>query len=92
MTTIRLGIIGDFNPANQTHLATNAAIEHAAAALAVQATGEWLPTPQIASCGTAVLHGFDALWCSPGSPYASMDGALDAIRFARERNIPFFGT
>ena len=27
-----------------------------------------------------------------GSPYASMDGALNAIRYARERNVPFLGT
>src|SRR5207253_2349229 len=28
----------------------------------------------------------------PGSPYASMHGALGAIRAAREGNIPFLGT
>jgi CTP synthase (UTP-ammonia lyase) len=91
-TQIKLGIIGDFNPVNQTHLATDQAIEHAAEVLQVNAAIEWVPTPQIVNAGTGILHSFDALWCSPGSPYASMEGALDAIRFAREANIPFFGT
>jgi CTP synthase (UTP-ammonia lyase) len=44
-----------------------------------------------------VLHdafgeGFDGLWCVPGSPYASMEGALNAIRQARESGLPFLGT
>jgi CTP synthase (UTP-ammonia lyase) len=39
-----------------------------------------------------VVAGFDGLWCVPASPYRSMDGALTAIRFARERSRPFLGT
>ncbi len=31
-------------------------------------------------------------FCSPGSPYRSLDGALEAIRFAREGGVPFIGT
>lgn len=33
-----------------------------------------------------------AIWCVPGSPYASTEGALAAIRFARETRRPFLGT
>jgi len=35
---------------------------------------------------------YDAFWCSPGSPYNSYIGALNAIHFARENNFPFIGT
>ena len=38
------------------------------------------------------LDGFDGIWIVPGSPYASEDGALAAVRVARERGIPFLGT
>ena len=41
---------------------------------------------------TAHLEMFDGIWCVPGSPYANTDGALDAIRVARERRVPFLGT
>jgi CTP synthase (UTP-ammonia lyase) len=91
-TTLKIGIIGDFKPTNVTHLATNAALAHAAAELALKTHVEWVPTPQIEQQGVTCLQKFDALWCSPGSPYASRAGALDAIRFAREANLPFFGT
>ncbi len=89
---LTIGVIGDFNAKNKTHVATNAAIGHAAEALRQPVVVEWIPTPQIAQEGVAQLARFQGLWCSPGSPYASMDGALAAIRFAREQMIPFFGT
>ena len=49
----------------------------------------WLDT---LACEQAGFEGFHALWCVPGSPYHSMDGALRAIRFARENHLPFLGT
>ena len=39
-----------------------------------------------------LLREFDAVWCVPASPYADMDGALGAIRHARETGMPFLGT
>src|SRR5262249_46744563 len=32
------------------------------------------------------------LWFVPNTPYASMDGALQALRYAREQQIPTLGT
>jgi CTP synthase (UTP-ammonia lyase) len=42
--------------------------------------------------GRTSLDTFDALWCVPGSPFRSMTGALNAIRFARESDRPLIGT
>jgi CTP synthase (UTP-ammonia lyase) len=90
---VTIGIIGDFNPEYVSHTATNAAIDHAASALGVVADVQWLPTPALGGPDTAAtLERFDGLWASPGSPYRSMEGALTAIRFARERDRPFIGT
>jgi CTP synthase (UTP-ammonia lyase) len=38
------------------------------------------------------LKGFDALWIAPGSPYKSLIGALNAIRYAREHDVPLLAT
>ncbi len=90
---IQVGIIGDFNAKNTSHLATNAALAHAAQALSLRVEPAWLPTPSLESMDlNRILGHFDALWCSPGSPYQSMEGALRAIRFAREHDRPFVGT
>jgi CTP synthase (UTP-ammonia lyase) len=88
-----VGIIGDFDPKRPSHTATNEALSHAATALGVVVRCSWLPTPALADPSSATtLRRHDALWCSPGSPYQSMDGALRAIRFARENDWPFAGT
>jgi len=34
----------------------------------------------------------DGIWIAPASPYRSMDGALTAIRYARERGVPLVAT
>jgi CTP synthase (UTP-ammonia lyase) len=90
---LRVGIIGDLNPRLRYHLATNAALDHAARALAATVHTAWLPTESLdhADCA-ATLQRFDALWCAPASPYKSMQGALRAIQFAREQDWPFIGT
>jgi CTP synthase (UTP-ammonia lyase) len=90
---ITVGIIGDFNAANDTHHTTNAALEHAARRLGRDLKTDWLPTLDLEDPGAETLLGhYDALWCSPGSPYRSMEGALKAIKFAREQGVPFIGT
>jgi CTP synthase (UTP-ammonia lyase) len=89
---VKIGIIGDYQPDAPTHAATNAAIRHAANALGVTATVQWLATPTLETETALILQSFHALWCAPGSPYRSMDGALEGIRFAREKNVPFIGT
>lgn len=90
--TIRIGIIGDLNPAFKPHPATNASIQQAAAHLGITADIEWLPTDQLLDNHEELLQPFDGLWCSPGSPYKSMEGALNGIHFARTQNRPFIGT
>jgi CTP synthase (UTP-ammonia lyase) len=87
MTTPRVGIIGEFNPNNPTHLATNAALAHGFARNRIKPVIEWLPTDR-----TCDLSRFDGFWCSPGSPYKSLPGALEMIRWVRLERKPFIGT
>lgn len=54
---------------------------------------DWIATPTLDRADLeTILTQYDALWCAPGSPYQSMEGALAAIRYARERDVPFLGT
>ena len=90
--SLTVGVIGDFDPSSVPHVSTNTALDHAAAALGIPVTVSWLPTPSLGSGEAPGLESYDGLWCSPGSPYRSMDGALAGIRFAREKGWPFFAT
>jgi CTP synthase (UTP-ammonia lyase) len=83
---IKIGIIGDFNGNNATHIATTNGIQHAAEILDQPMEAVWLPTADSHELGN-----FQGLLCSPGSPYVSMTNALACIRYARENNVPFIG-
>ena len=91
--SLKVGIIGDYDPNFRSHIATDEALRHAAAALSVSVHYSWLPTQSLANgFDGSTLKRFDALWCAPGSPYKSMDGALRGIQFAREKRWPFIAT
>src|ERR1700678_821206 len=87
MTTARVGIIGDFNRENPTHISTNNAVQHATEVLGNPIEAVWVPTDQ-----PAEWESFQGLLGSPGSPCLSFDGALAGIRYARENMVPFLGT
>jgi CTP synthase (UTP-ammonia lyase) len=89
---IRAGIIGDHHPTVQGYGVIAEALQHAATALAIDVETQWLPTPMLPPTVERELASYDALWCGPWGPYQNMDGSLRAIRYARERGLPFLGT
>ncbi|MFV0930276.1 CTP synthase [Pseudomonas jessenii] len=87
---IRIALIGDYDPQVTAHQAIPVALEMAAEHSGLNVQWQWLATDDIHA--ETPLHRFDGFWCVPASPYRSMDGALLAIRFAREQRRPFLGT
>ncbi|MBV9658236.1 MAG: hypothetical protein JO295_09010 [Verrucomicrobia bacterium] len=92
MKKIRVALLGDFNPQVVAHRAIPRALQLAGDALDLQVVCTWLPTPALEHDAEKRLADFHGLWCVPASPYASLDGALRGIRFARETALPFLGT
>lgn len=91
--TTTIAIVGDFNPSNRSHAATNDALGHCSAALGLPVEHRWIGTEELAGPeGMERLRGFDGFWIAPASPYRSMAGALLAIRNAREQEVPLLGT
>ncbi len=82
----RIAVIGDFNPSNDTHIKLGESLIHAAGE---SISVEWIGTERVSQ---TALDPYDGIWCAPASPYASLKGALQGIRFAREHNVPFIGT
>jgi CTP synthase (UTP-ammonia lyase) len=89
---VSVAIVGDHDPSSRTHEATEASLDHAAAALGIELSHRWVPTPALAVDARRALVDDSAVWIAPGSPYASMAGALAAIRLAREEGMPLLGT
>jgi len=92
-SAVRVGIVADYDPKNKYHVATEHSVVHAAEALGIAAECLWLDTDTLDNTAAeARLSECDAIWCGTSSPYCSMEGALRAIRFAREKGVPFVGT
>jgi CTP synthase (UTP-ammonia lyase) len=90
---LRIAIVGDFDPQKLSHWATDAALQHAAAHSHQPLELRWVGTTALGSHGAErSLSSFDGIWGAPGSPFASADGMLAAIRFARENDVPYLGT
>ena len=87
---VRIGLIGDYDHAVPAHQAIPRALALVADETGIEVAHEWVPTDEITS--DARVEEYDALWCVPASPYLSTEGALRAIRFAREQERPFLGT
>lgn len=90
-SSIRIGVIGDYD-GRPSHIATNEAISHCASYLGLKQYTQWIATDSLEGRLEECVSSFDALWCAPGSPYKSAQGAMNAIQFARENNRPFIGT
>src|SRR5581483_2586911 len=87
----RIALVGDYDPSVTAHQAIPLAIELAARHHGCSVNGEWVHTSKI-SDAEKMLPEYNGIWCVPASPYANTQGALEAIRAARERGIPFLGT
>lgn len=86
----RIGIIGDYNASLKSHLSTQESLGHAADSLGYPCDLAWFPTEQLAQ-DTKALNGCHGIWAAPGA-FINRVGILNAIRYARENNVPFLGT
>lgn len=88
-----IGVIGDRRPGFEAQDSMAPAVAHASASIGIEAPElRWIATGRLATDGPQVLSGAAGVWCAPGSPYESLDGALAGIRWARETRVPFLGT
>lgn len=87
---VTIGLVGNYSTSVIAHGAIPVALGMAAKSLGIEVSHEWVPSEEVTS--VARVASFDGIWCVPGSPYCSMEGALLAIRHAREAGVPFLGT
>jgi CTP synthase (UTP-ammonia lyase) len=89
---ISVALVGEFTPSFPPHAKTNEAIDQMQSLLDLRISAEWISTCALETAAASTLEGFDAFWIAPGSPYKSLIGALNAIRYAREYDVPLLAT
>lgn len=84
-----VALLGEYTPTFPPHASTNAAIEHSRKILEADISADWVLTADVEP---RLFKRYSGIWIAPGSPYKDMEKTLWAIRYARENNIPCFGT
>jgi len=88
-----IAVIGDRIPGFEPQDAISGALSDAAGSLGLDVPEvRWIATDLLFNEGPGVLDGASAVWCAPGSPFRSLDGALLGIEHSRASRLPFLGT
>jgi len=85
----RIALLGEHNPTSETHLATQEAILHSSKYLEAEIVAEWISSNEVSQ---SILEDYQGLWVMPGAPHHNLENSLSAIRYAREKQLPTFGT
>lgn len=83
--SVTIALVGDRQPAHASHRELDAVRGQ----LGEDVSAEWVATD---SDRVRDLGEFDGIWLVPGSPYVSDAAAYEAVRWARENDVPFLGT
>ncbi|MCX6818677.1 MAG: CTP synthase [Candidatus Aenigmarchaeota archaeon] len=82
--------IGDFSLAD-SYISINQALEHAGAELDIGVDIKWIDSKQLENKKPTALKKFDGIVIPGGFGSSGVEGKINAIKFARETNIPFLG-
>jgi CTP synthase (UTP-ammonia lyase) len=86
-----IALVGEQDPSIPAHRAIPHALRLAGDDYEGTVVWRWVDTDMVKN-GRRDLSTYDGVWVVPGSPYKSMHGALEAVKFARETRCPFLGT
>ncbi|MEM1063512.1 MAG: CTP synthase, partial [Planctomycetota bacterium] len=89
---IKLGLTGKYAQLRDAYASIEKAVEHCGAHLNAKVEIDWIDTtlmkPEEA---TQTLKSFNGVIVPGGFGHRGIEGKIDAVKFARERDVPFFG-
>ncbi|MBW7457320.1 hypothetical protein ACFOLF_01210 [Paenibacillus sepulcri] len=84
---MKIGIVGDFNPAYPSQQAAQEALVHSSERAGISARMDWIPSTGVKDR----MYDYNGYWIAPGVP-KSLDGVLQVIQYARQNQVPVLGT
>jgi CTP synthase len=89
---VRIGIVGKYVNLRDAYLSVIEALKHGGFHHGARVEISWVASDHLASAGAEeALEGIDGILVPGGFGVRGVEGKVDAIRFAREREIPFLG-
>ena len=89
---VRIAIVGKYVELTDSYISIKEALVHAGMHLGAQVEISWVSAEDVTSKGEAsLLQGVDGLLVPGGFGDRGIEGKVEAIKYARETGIPFFG-
>jgi CTP synthase len=89
---VRIGLVGKYVELKDAYKSIAEAFIHAGTTLECAVDIEWIHSEGLNKKNVkAKLTGLDGVLVAPGFGSRGIDGKIEAIKFVRENNIPFFG-
>ncbi len=95
-TEVKIGIVGKYFTTGEYTLADSyvsvvEALKHAGAYLGIKPKIVWVDSERIEKDGTNGLEGLDGIIVPQGWGSRGIEGKVSAIKYCREKKIPYFG-
>ena len=90
--TVTIGLVGKYVQLHDAYLSVAEALRHAGYALDADVEIRWIDSEALTrDCYEQQLGGLDGILVPGGFGGRGIEGMILAARFARERNVPYFG-
>ncbi|MCX6795632.1 MAG: CTP synthase [Candidatus Falkowbacteria bacterium] len=94
--TIEVGIVGKYFASGDfcltdSYISVIEAVRHASANTRTKVNLHWLSAEEVGEKGAKMLSNFDGLIIPQGWGGRGSEGKIEAIRYCREKKIPYFG-
>ncbi|MEN9394684.1 MAG: hypothetical protein RL362_905 [Bacteroidota bacterium] len=89
---VNIGLVGKYVELKDAYKSIAEAFNHSGSANETKVNVHWIHSENLLPKNVAsTLKGLDGILVAPGFGSRGIDGKLEAIRYVRENNIPFFG-
>jgi CTP synthase len=90
---VRIAVVGKYTDLHDAYKSVHEALIHGGIAHDAGVDIHWLSSDRFtdAGAGREILEGFDGLLIPGGFGIRGVEGMIEAVRWARENDLPFFG-
>jgi len=89
--TVKVGMVGKYIDLTDAYKSLNEALGHAGLHALVRVEIDYIDAEDIETKGTGLLDQLDAILVPGGFGDRGVDGKIAAVRYAREKGVPFLG-
>jgi CTP synthase len=89
---VKIGLVGKYVELKDSYKSISESLIHAGVANKTKVIVRWIHSEKVTKENIDVsMEGLDGILVAPGFGSRGVSGKIDAVRYARERKIPFFG-